>query len=534
MLDSSPVRRSREDNSPPRWLSPNLRDGVASQPIVFAWRSVSGADAYVLKVGTEPGRGDLVRSARMNETRYVVDGLPGGRPLHARILARRGGVWRHTDLAFVASPQAAEWVHPRPGAPDANPRRPIEWTAVPDANEYSISIGSAPRRFDLVNLSTGKRTHWLPTQLPVRRRLFGRIGTRIGSTWRYRDADFAFDLGYRAASITHPAPGRTADGSRPFAWSADPMAGRYRLRIGSAEGRSDLHDSGPIGVSETFVTGLPPGRRFFGTLTTFYADRTIESRFVFRAGPGNPGEGDAVAAALRMTAAMRGMAGYDAAWPRTILDKVVRDAKTPGPGCEQFADALLRALADQNNPLPVRRLGSCLLANTYDCHTLVEVYLPSRRSWMILDPTFGVAARRRSNGQWASAADISSAVRRGDWDAISYVPLAGDSLDALRSYYIDYPLLFVSPFGEEGPTTKLGPSILRYYTEVSLPVRGRGAYAVRCPERRTVNLLVDERPTTLVCSGTDSLSAVRVASSIEPPDAGGSTARVYRLRRFVF
>jgi hypothetical protein len=508
---------------------------VAPQPVVFEWTRVSGADAYLLKVGTEPGRGNLVRSGKIHDTRYVVDELPGGRSLHARVSARRGSGWKHADLAFVASPLAAEWVHPRPGSADASLRLGIEWTPVPGAEEYTIGIGREPRRFDLVNVSVGKRTMWRASGVPVGRRLFGSIGTRIGGTWRYRDADFAFELGYQPAAPIHPAPNGTADGSRPFVWSAHPLASGYRLRIGSAEGRFDLYDSGPIGVPERFVAGLPPGRSLFATLTTLFADRAVDTRFAFRSGVGSPAERDAVRAALALTGAIRQMAGYDAAWPRTILDQAVRDAGAAGPGCSDYAVALVRSLKDQNNPLPARATHSCLLANSFDCHSLVELLLPSRGTWMILDPTFGIAVRRRSDGGWASASDLSKAARDGDWKAVSYVALANGSLALLRSYYIDYPLLFVSPLRSEHPTEGPGPSILRYYSEVPLPVReDHGSYAVRCPDGEPAHLLVDGRLVTFECSGRDRLSPVREASSVESPGGLPTRARLYRLRRFVF
>ena len=389
-LTASGARRPAEYRGRLRWLAPALQHGVASQPVAFAWTPVVGADVYRLRVGSEPGAHDLVRSGWLRETHYTVDGLPGGRPLYARVLARRPGAWAHADLVFVASRQVAEWVHPKPGSADADPGRAIEWTPIPEADEYSIAIGTMPGLFDLVSRSTGRQTSWLPGQLPVGRRLVGRLGTRIGTTWRFSDADFAIGLGYRQALPIFPVPSQYTDPRRPFVWSADPMASGYRLRIGSAEGRSDLYDSGPIGVTGRFVEGLPPGRRLFATLTTLYADRALDAHFAFQAGTGSPGEREAIQAALDVTVTVRGMAGYDAAWPRTILERVVRGLKADGPGCVEFAHALLQALADQRNPLPARSLATCLLGNSSDCHTLVELYLPSRGrgcSWIPRSPS---------------------------------------------------------------------------------------------------------------------------------------------------
>ena len=149
---------------------------------------------------------------------------------------------------------------------------------------------------------------------------------------------------------------------------------------------------------------------------------------------------------------------------------------------------------------------------------------------MLLDPTFAVTARR-SDGGWATAADVSEAVRREDWTDISFVPLSDDSLACLRGYYIDYPLLFVSPFGQDRPHADDGPSILRYYEEVGLPVKEKGEYAIRCGRSSEAEVVIDGHSTTLRCQGIEGLSEIRAASSIEGPNR---TVKAYRPRRFVF
>jgi hypothetical protein len=150
---------------------------------------------------------------------------------------------------------------------------------------------------------------------------------------------------------------------------------------------------------------------------------------------------------------------------------------------------------------------------------------------MILDPTFAVAARR-GDGAWATATDLSQAVRRKNWTGITFVPLDADGIPRLRSYYIDYPLLFVSPFGQGVPRADDGPSILGYYEEVALPVQEKGAYAIRCLDGPTAEVLIDGRPTVLTCQGRDRLSEIRQASSIE--EQREHPIQAYRPRRFLF
>lgn len=516
----------------PVWLEPAPAPTHTSQPVLFRWTAVPGADRYRLRVGTAPGEHDVLHILGISATTHRAEGeLPAGRPLYARVSAHRDGQWRHANLRFTVERAAAEWIHPAPGSPVAELGRAFEWTPVPGAKEYRLVVGTGPGLADILDRQVGRATRVDVTNVPVGRRLIARVHTRVRDTWYWRDSDFAFRVGYRGAHLVYPRPGETADLRRPFRWQPAPLATSYRLRMGSRPGGSDLHDSGVLHVTHRFVEMLPAERELFATLTTVYSDRSSDRHFELRAQPGAPTEGDLVEAALAATAEVRAMAGLSGAWPRTMLDDVVRQAGARGPGCVEFALTLLGALAEQGNRLPSRVLNTCLLGNLYDCHTLVELYRPSSRAWMVLDPTFAVAARR-GDGEWATATDISDAARREHWTGITFVPLDEAGISRLRSYYIDYPLLFVSPFGQAAPRADDGPAILRYYEEVALPVRARGFYAVRCLDGSTADTLIDGRPTLLTCQGRDALSEIRQASSIE--ERREHTIRAYRPRRFLF
>ncbi len=534
LLDSGGGRTSCGSQSPlvPTWLEPAPAPSIAAQPVLFRWTAVQGADRYRLNVGTALGKSEYLHVRDIGATTYRVRSeLPPQRLLYARISARVDGRWRHADLRFMVGRAAAEWIYPAPGSPTAAPGRAFEWTPVPGASEYRLAIGTSPGRADILDRRVGTGTRVEVANLPVGRRLIARIHTRMRDAWYWRDSDFALLLGHRIVQPTYPRPSGTADLSRPFQWQPAPLASGYRLRIGSTPGGFEFHDSGVIRVTSRFVEGLPLGSTLFGTLTTVYADRSLDHRFEFRAQSAAPTEDSFVRAALAAAAEVQAMSGYSGAWPRTLLDEVVRQQGVGGPGCSELAFTLVRALTEQGNRLPARLLNTCLLGNYYDCHTLVELYRPSADSWMLLDPTFAVAARR-SDGEWATAADVSKAVRREDWSSIRFVPLDEHGMARLRSYYIDYPLLFVSPFGQEAPRPDEGPPILRYYEELALPVQQGGFYAVRCLDGSTAEVLIDGRPTTLTCQGREGLSEIRRARSIV--ERREHTIKVYRPRRFLF
>ena len=517
----------------PEWLEPAPGTSAVPQPVRFRWTSVRGAVAYRLHVGTAPGRQNLVSTGRIQSKSYTTPQLPGGRPLYARVSARRDGAWHHADLRFTARRLAATWIHPRPGQPDVEPARLFEWTPVPEADTYHLTVGTRPGLSDVIDLPLRGTTQIRLEGLPVGRRLAARLRTRVGGEWYARDIDFAIRLGYEAARPLHPS-GKVVDLRRPFIWTAPPMASGYRLRIGSSPGGSELHDSGEIDVTRRFVAALPEGQRLHATLTTMYLNRSVDHPFEFYARPGHPNEAVLVEAALAATAAVRDMAGpTDHPWPRSLLGRIVR--KRGHGGCVEYADALLQALSQQGLRLRARPLNVCLLGNLYDCHTLVEMLRPGRHEWMLLDPTFAVTARRRSDGEWATAADLVVATREEDWSDVSFVPLSEQSLPLLNSYYIDYPLLFVSAFGHAPPSLDDGPPILRYYEEVALPLRDQpGAYAIQCTKGPTVTVLINGSPVRVTCGGRDNLSHIRTASSLFPLPGHESEVRVFRPRRFVF
>jgi hypothetical protein len=74
-------------------------------PAVFTWRTVAGAQNYILAVGTTRFGTDLVNSHVLAPTvsSYNVPALPSGRTLYATILTQLNGTWVYQDITFSAS-----------------------------------------------------------------------------------------------------------------------------------------------------------------------------------------------------------------------------------------------------------------------------------------------------------------------------------------------------------------------------------------------------------------------------------------------
>jgi hypothetical protein len=202
--------------------------------------------------------------------------------------------------------------------------------------------------------------------------------------------------------------------------------------------------------------------------------------------------------------------------------------------CTDYAAALVAIVPELNVGLTVRRLDVGFL-NLYEAHTLTELLDPDSGRWVILDPTFGLSARRASDGAMASAEDLQAGTVTLQWTAIVYVWQTAAADAYVRGYYIDYPLLFLNVFhsGEsfsEPEDPAIGPYLETMNSSV---IDDRNVYLLRCAAGTTsATVAIDGASTPVSCSALNRYSAAFYATTVEV--APGSGVTLYRLRRFVF
>src|SRR4029078_4860113 len=129
--------------------------------------------------------------------------------------------------------------------------------------------------------------------------------------------------------------------------------------------------------------------------------------------------------------------------------------------------------------------------NSYDAHTLVEMFDPAQKNWILLDPTLDLTVRQTATRNWATAEDMSAATRAQQWNDVSYAFLGELGDYYARGYYLDYPLLFVNVYhtGEVTTNGQVGP-VLPYMVDVPTPVSTQGVYAVGCAGDLVADLLI--------------------------------------------
>ena len=272
-----------------------------------------------------------------------------------------------------------------------------------------------------------------------------------------------------------------------------------------------------IRVTKRFAPNLPTGV-VYGRVAALFGVRWYFSDFSFTVASSTTSTSAQTELALESVDFVRGMAATDSnravGW--TPLAGVLNNQLKPLANCQDYSQTLLTILQDNNISLSSKRLDIALNPNTFDAHTLVEMFDPDTNVWMLLDPTFDLTVTHASDGGWASAEDVSTATRNLAWHDVSYIFLGAIDNAVAKAYYLDYPLLYVDVYHSgEKPVNGVGGPVLPYMVQTTMPVTSSGNYAIRCPTGvSSAAMSVNGVTTTLDCSGVDGFSHVFGASSV--------------------
>jgi hypothetical protein len=230
----------------------------------FEWTAVTGADAYILHIGTAPDTWDIVAAGLLTQTTYLVSAtLPTDRTLYVRVGSRVSGAWRYsTSIPFTAGTLAATMIYPTANATNVMTARAFEWTAVAGADAYILHIGTAPNTWNV--LAAGlltQTTHLVTTVLPSGVTLYVRVGSRVNGVWQY-SASIPFTAAQVTATMVYPTANATnVLTTRAFEWTAVTGADAYILHIGTAPDTWDIVAAGLLTQTTYVVTATLPTDR---------------------------------------------------------------------------------------------------------------------------------------------------------------------------------------------------------------------------------------------------------------------------------
>jgi K+-transporting ATPase c subunit len=209
-----------------------------------------------------------------------------------------GGPWSLLPTNGFDIPPACLGPHitaPPPGSTLAGSDVTFEWDAAgQNVTEWWLYIGNTEGANDIYDSgSLGTSTSTLVTGLPVDgRTIHVRLRFTIdGGPWEFNDFSYATpDL---IPFVVSPVPGSVLPVSQAtFQWNTNgSTVDDWQLQLGSAQGGSDLFDSGPLGPLATSVlaTGLPNDGRTVHARLSFLMGGVWDFRdYIYTAGYGDP------------------------------------------------------------------------------------------------------------------------------------------------------------------------------------------------------------------------------------------------------
>jgi hypothetical protein len=512
--------------------------------VLFTWNAIPNADAYFLSIGTTPGAQDVASSDEIQTTTYLPPSILTFRTLYARLSTEVGGVWRQApDVAFVTGSLAAQIIFPIRGSVGVLLNQPFEWTTVSGAQGYRLVVSSTAAGSDILDTGTIQQTTYTAASLPADRILYGRVYTLVNGTWWYADTVFTLMSVVPPAAMSYPTDGMAGvDTGQPLQWNAVDIADGYRLELGTLPGANDLHDSGTVRATRRFVPDVPTGVTIYGRLSTSIGGQWTAQAFTFTAVTSTIAATTKVTNALWATHAVWSMAPLSGSplqgspqIAAELSDVLSGEAKT-APVCTDYALELQSVLAQMNIGSSVQILNVALNPNGYDGHTLVEMQNDDTGRWMMLDPTFDLSVKRASDGEWATADEMSIATVAGRWSDMSYEFTSTSGDKWVRQYYLDYPLLFVDVYhwGQDA-VNGVGGAVLPYLTPAAQSATGaQQVMVVGCSGTTSAELLIDGTVQTLDCSGVNQLSHAFLATNVGATSSTPASLTLYSPLRFVF
>jgi hypothetical protein len=220
----------------------------------------------------------------IGETTGPVDTLTTADALmYVRLWTKLAGVWYYVDSSFSPANLASRFVYPAFAASNVDVAQPLSWTAVPNAEAYSLRIGLVPggnELLDVANLQTTSYRAAGLTSLSIDRRVFARLGTKVQGVWRYAETMFGI---MPLANLTSPQNGEIdVPTAQTFYWSRPTATVQaYYLYVGTSPGSKDVVNSGETLAQSCRAGNLPAGTTLYARLWTKVAGawRYVDSQF---------------------------------------------------------------------------------------------------------------------------------------------------------------------------------------------------------------------------------------------------------------
>ena len=153
--------------------------GVVSA-CTFQWTGVAAAQGYYLYVGTSLGAKDVVNTGALpaRNTSYTATNLPCGQTLYATIWTELAGDWLPgSSSTFTTAPQVAVLTSPASGATKVPVNGTIQWSGVPNAQAYRLTLGTRSGASDVLDTGVSQGVSQVVNNLPAQQTLYATLWT---------------------------------------------------------------------------------------------------------------------------------------------------------------------------------------------------------------------------------------------------------------------------------------------------------------------------------------------------------------------
>ncbi|HTX74964.1 MAG TPA: Ig-like domain-containing protein [Terracidiphilus sp.] len=266
--------------------SPTPSSVLPGPNATFTWSAVTGATDYGFRLGTTVGGNNIYGTGPITATSFAINNLPtNGETIYAQLTTFYGAIQVYTDYTFTAATLSA-LTSPTPSTVLAGPQVTFSWTAVANAVNYQLRLGTTVGANNLFGSGATAATSATASALPTNgETIYARLYTNFTSG-QQAYTDYVFTAATQSA-LTSPTPSSVLAGpSVTFTWSTAAGATDYGFRLGTTVGGNNIYGTGPITATSFTINNLPTnGETIYARLTTYYGAIQVYTDYVFTAAP---------------------------------------------------------------------------------------------------------------------------------------------------------------------------------------------------------------------------------------------------------
>jgi hypothetical protein len=248
-------------------VSPAPGTVLPGPTVAFDWTPISGADQYLLDVGTSLGQGNIC-VATVTTNRATCGNIPtGGGTIYVQLSTHLSGVWE-TPVQYTYSAAAnsiANLLSPAPATPYPGPPTTVlpgtqmafTWSTGIGADQYLLQVGSALNQSNVCSTTTTS-TLFTCTNLPCNgSTIYAQISTHFASGWQLPNQYVYLACTATLGIITSPTPLSTLSGSSvTFKWAGGVGADDYELEVGTSPRQGNICTTTTI-ITQSTCTNIP-------------------------------------------------------------------------------------------------------------------------------------------------------------------------------------------------------------------------------------------------------------------------------------